>query len=202
MERNNFSINLKTITFMKGLRFLLLGMAICLASGVKAQFYDSANDIYYYVEESRDGKSISKQNQNVYVFNFDGMKACRLAIDLVKTAQSHLRENSDYYGAMVETKKYDLEYKSSSYGVCYVSSDVSSIPFDAGGTRFFGDTFTYTFSQDRETLKIEDKRHGSGGYNNFGYPMPDYDGIISSVLRKVDKDYILNEFFGEGRQRK
>lgn len=184
----------------KGLLFIV--MALCLASGVRAQFYDGPNDIYYYVVESKDGTPVSKPDKDVWVFNFDGRKACRLAIDGLKSAQTHLRENPDYYGAMVETKKYELEYKSSSNGVCYVSSYVSSLPLEAGGTRTFYDTNTYTFSQDRESLKVEVKRHGSGGYNNFGYPMPDYDGIINYVLKKVNKSYITNGFFGEGRQRK
>ena len=38
---------------MKAKRLLFLVMAICLASGVKAQFYDSADDIYYYLEYSK-----------------------------------------------------------------------------------------------------------------------------------------------------
>lgn len=36
---------------MKTKRLLFLVMAICLASGVRAQFYDGPDDIYYYVEE-------------------------------------------------------------------------------------------------------------------------------------------------------
>lgn len=50
---------------MKVKRLLFLVMAICLASGVKAQFYDEADDIYYYVEEYSEQKEI-KSEQNSY----------------------------------------------------------------------------------------------------------------------------------------
>ena len=49
-------------------------MAICLTSGVKAQFYDCPDDIYYYVSCDKDGQV--KENGSVYIFNFDGRKAC------------------------------------------------------------------------------------------------------------------------------
>ena len=57
---------------------MLLGLAICLAGGVIAQFYDGPNDIYYYLLESENGKTVSKSNQRVYIFNFDGRKAAML----------------------------------------------------------------------------------------------------------------------------
>ena len=61
---------------MKGFRFLLLAMAICLASGVKAQFYDGPDDIYYYV--ACDDYMKPKENGYAIVLNFDGNKACDL----------------------------------------------------------------------------------------------------------------------------
>lgn len=62
---------------MKAKRLSFLVMAMCLASGVKAQFYDSADDIYFYLLES-DGGSKSIYSSEVLVFNFDGRKACQL----------------------------------------------------------------------------------------------------------------------------
>lgn len=62
---------------MKAKRLLLLVMAICLASGVKAQFYDEPDDIYYYV--SCDGNGQVDDDGYVLIFNFDGNKACELA---------------------------------------------------------------------------------------------------------------------------
>jgi len=180
---------------MKVKKILFLVMAICLASGVRAQFYDSANDIYYYVVESKDGTSISKQYQDVYVFNFDGRRACQLANDRIKTAQSNLRENSDYYGAMVETKKYDMEYTSSSYGTCYVRKDFFSFDTEMFGTRNVYETLNFIFSSDRKTLKIHIDRHTTGVAGSV-------DTTTDYVLKRVDKDYILNGFFGEGRQRR
>lgn len=177
----------------KGLLFIV--MALCLTSGVRAQFYDGPNDIYYYVVETEDGTPVSKSDKNVWVFNFDGRKACQLAIDGLKSAQTHLRENPDYYGAMVENKKYDMEYTSSSYGICYVLKDVWEFTTDAWGTRTVYQTNTYTFSRDRTSLTVEDKRNATG-------PTGNSKGLHKYVLRKVDKNYILNGFFGEGRQRK
>lgn len=94
---------------MKGLRFLLLGLAICLASGVKAQFYDSADDIYYYVECDKDGQV--KDNGQVYVFNFDGRKACYWNSS-VSGVKSSLQSNPSYYEEKVETTEYVLKYGS------------------------------------------------------------------------------------------
>lgn len=56
---------------MKAKRLLFLVMAICLASGVKAQFYDSADDIYYYVEEYSEREE-TKSTQNSYYDAFLG----------------------------------------------------------------------------------------------------------------------------------
>ena len=39
---------------MKAKRLLFLVMAICLASGVKAQFYDGHSDIYFYITAKDD----------------------------------------------------------------------------------------------------------------------------------------------------
>ena len=51
-------------------------MAICFASGVKAQFYDSADDIYYYISYDETTNPGYLPNRWVYIFNFDGKKAC------------------------------------------------------------------------------------------------------------------------------
>jgi hypothetical protein len=119
---------------MKELRFLLLSMAICLASGVKAQFYDSADDIYYYVESyteveektqvywngmptarwEKTGK-VRKENANegsesVMIFNFDGMKAAELTGYLggekIYDVKKRMQENPSYYEDKVETTDY------------------------------------------------------------------------------------------------
>ena len=104
---------------MKGLRFLLLGMAICLASGVKAQFNDSADDIYFYVEY-KDGSFVD--NGRVLIFNFDGAKAAELTgrfdrlgiwdreATKVNDVKDNLRKSPIYYDEKVETQEYELIY--------------------------------------------------------------------------------------------
>lgn len=174
---------------MKAKRLLFLVMAICLASEIKAQFYDGPDDIYYYVVESRDGRTVSKQDQDVYVFNFDGRKACQLAIESVKKAQEHLAENPDYFNAMIETKKYEMEYSSSYTGVCYVWNDVWTFYTPAWGNRTVNQTNTYIFSRDRESLTLEDKRKSYG-------PTGNGNSTTKYILRKVDKSY-----FKVGRSR-
>ena len=94
---------------MKELRFLLLGLVICLASGVKAQFNDSADDIYYYVECDNNGQI--KDNGWVFIFNFDGRKACYWN-ESVGSVKSSLKSNPSYYEEKVETTEYILKYNS------------------------------------------------------------------------------------------
>lgn len=94
---------------MKAKRLLFLVMAICLASGVKAQFYDSADDIYYYVEY-KNGEY--KSDGDVMIFNFDGQKACVWKTS-VRTVKSNLQESPSFYEDKVEITEYELKYRSS-----------------------------------------------------------------------------------------
>ena len=147
---------------MKTKRLLFLVMAICLASGVKAQFYDSADDIFYYLEdyyEEEDwywtyypggfpkspqytGKINKKKTENpsVLVFNFDGLKAAELTGNSegssVSTVKSNISKNTSWYEDKVETTDYKMKYNSSSSGVAYKDGSI-----------------TYVFSRDRSTVK-------------------------------------------------
>lgn len=174
---------------MKAKRLLFLVMAICLASGVKAQFYDGPDDIYYYVVTSIDGRSVSTPDPDVYIFNFDGRKACQLAKEKVKTVQDNISQNPDHYNAMVETKKYEMEYTSSYSGVCYVWNDVWTFYTPAWGNRTVYQTNTYIFSRDRNSLTLEDKRKSSG-------PTGNGNDVTKYEMKKVDKSY-----FKVGRSR-
>ena len=83
---------------MKELRLLLLGLAICLASGVKAQFYSSESVYcYQYVKTVNDGIS-SKLNRTMFYFvNFQNdMMGCTTESSLQRVRQN-LLENPDYY---------------------------------------------------------------------------------------------------------
>lgn len=121
---------------MKAKRLLFLVMAICLASGVRAQFYDSADEIYYYVECDKNDQI--KENGQVYIFNFDGRKACCWSSS-VSSIKSSLQNNPSCYEEKVETTEYDLKYTS---GNTYRK--------DNGG----GEYRDYNFSYSRSSLTI------------------------------------------------
>ena len=175
---------------MKGLRFLLLGMAICLASGVKAQFYDSADDIYYYLEYKHEYtepqfqglgynthvvliprvKNYSEDDNyaEVVIFNFDGKKAAVLGCDQVYVIKHYMKSSSTYFEDKVETTEYGLKYESSTSNTVYTTTNYTPIK-------------SYSFSNDRSSLIIS--------YGNE----ESYD---KHYYKKVDKS-----FFKVGRSR-
>ena len=145
---------------MKRLRFFLFVMVICLASGVKAQFYDGPDDIYYYVETYHEkyeyvmtsfttghytDRKIKERPEGdkakVEIFNFDGPKAASLTSSVVFTdvsdVKSTLKNNPSYYEEKIETTEYDIKYVSSS----------------SSGTKYERGYITYTFSNDRSTMR-------------------------------------------------
>lgn len=131
---------------MKANRILLLIMAICLANGVKAQFYDSPSDIYFYVTAKDEFKQSGPneitdyyQDPAVVVFNFDGLKAVMWSSH-VSTVKKLLRENPNYFEDQEENVEYKLQYVASS----------------GSGTNYkyysFGSWKTFHFSVDRKVL--------------------------------------------------
>lgn len=152
---------------MKELRFLMLGLVICLATGVKAQFYDGADDIYYYVlvNEEKDNvilnyglslgpraikngkinKKIDQSDAYVYIFNFDGNKAAELTGyytgESVKSVKASLSSSPSYYEDKVETTDYDWHFVSStSEGIKYKKPSRED---------------TFIFSTDRNSLYVK-----------------------------------------------
>lgn len=144
---------------MKAKRLLFLVMAICLASGVKAQFYDSADDIYYYVEQYHEydeykstsfnagyytGRTlrdkIDEDKAGVMIFNFDGTKAVKWSGKL-PTVKKNIAQNASFYEDKVETTEYQLKYVSSSLSETIYKDNEDKCR-------------TYIFSADRSTLKF------------------------------------------------
>lgn len=117
---------------MKAKRLLFLVMAICLASGVKAQFYDGPDDIYFYVRIDNPDY-IAK---DVEVFNFDGKKACCWGYGTIQQVKDRLKDNPNYFEDAVETEEYKLNY-------------VSSYPLTQYQATY-NVTITYFFSSDRK----------------------------------------------------
>ena len=178
---------------MKAKRLLFLVIAICLASGVKAQFYDSADDIYYYVEY-KDGRFVD--NGNVFIFNFDGRKACLLGESVVNFVKNKFKEDADYFDRRVETSEYSLEYTHSSYYTVYQGEKSnSSYSPTVGSTTVTNSTFRYEFSTDRETMY--DKSYV---VNTYYYPFEPYKKTYKTEQNKTYKR-VDKSFFKVGRSR-
>lgn len=144
---------------MKGLRFLLLGLAVCLASGVKAQFYDSADDIYYYVTYKN-----GEYTNGCLVFNFDGKKGCVLneyindegnvvsyTVDKIKNL---IRERPTYFEEQTEILEYKLQYSSNN---TYTSTSIYKDNYydnvlHIQRSEIYNEIYSYRFSNDRKTL--------------------------------------------------
>lgn len=182
---------------MKAKRLLFLVVAVCLASGVKAQFYDGADDIYYYVEY-KDG--IIVENGKVFVFNFDGRKAAILSSAFGKNSvsykgyvggntsvndvKSYLKSSPLYYEEKVESTEYELEYTSSNMYQC------KSTETGRSGQAYAN----FTFSSDRNTLEY---------FHHYWYtdPLNRLNGYygwddVKKTYKRVDKS-----FFKVGRSR-
>ena len=167
---------------MKELRFLLLVTVICLASGVKAQFYDSADDIYYYVEWKN-----GKYGADVYIFNFDGRKACRWYNSVV-LMKDYLKRNPSYYEEKVETADYSF--------LKYITYNT----YQEGNSEYY---INYQFSSDRQTLteirhyhKFEQVEEWWGGYPITRSVDRGFVDEVFGIYKKVDKS-----FFKVGRSR-
>lgn len=176
---------------MRNVKILLFGMAICLSNGLKAQFYDSADDIYYYVEEYYEyeesrienkpflgpqlvytGKMIKKypdpNHEIVKIFNFDGNQAAELTnIEhwRVKDIKEILKNNPNCYEEKVETTDYIYKYISSSSGIIYKNTS-------------YENGFIFMFSSDRNKMTMTRKGNGN------------------TYFKRVDKNY-----FKVGRSR-
>lgn len=169
---------------MKGLRFLLLGIAICFVCGVKAQFYDSANEICYYVTYEND-----QYTNGALVFNFDGKNGCILnqyqndegnyLLYTVDKIKSLIKEKPTFFEDQIEVGDYRLSYTtnntyscSSVYKDTYYDSQLQSLR-----TVIYNEINTYQFSSDRSILyyKCEERDHKVG--------------ITKRTYKRVDKSY-------------
>lgn len=103
-------------SIMNKMRLLCLVMAICFTNGAKAQFYDRADEIYFYAAYE-DGGFVEKPA--VIVFNFDGRKAAilnwnesGLSWTGIEDIKSKMKISTNYFEQQVETTDYDLKYVS------------------------------------------------------------------------------------------
>lgn len=179
---------------MKAKRLLILVMAICLTSGVRAQFYDNADDICYYVEVGDDGEF--RDNGAVRIFNFDGRKAALLNFralsdswewDNVSEVKKKIKSNPDYYEYKVENNEYDLHFSSSNSYVHKISLSI----FDSiVGRQDNDETHTYSFSSDRKTCTENVAGVWKNSFNNA------HKFSFDRKYKRVNKNY-----FKVGRSR-
>lgn len=176
---------------MKAKRLLFLVMAICLASGVKAQFYDGPDDIYFYVSCKDNGEM--HNNGYTLIFNFDGLKAANLAPRMlagwegeeVDDVKNNLRRNPTIYEERVEMVDYDISFVSStSSGITYKMKDKY---YDA--TLYLGactEITKFEFSSNRDILYFVTEYKKANGKTE----------IYKHLYKRVDKSY-----FKVGRSR-
>ena len=83
---------------MKGFRFLLFVMAICLAISVNAQLYSSENVYcYQYVKTINDGISSKLSRTMFYFINFQNEMMGYTTESSLQRVRQNLLENPDYY---------------------------------------------------------------------------------------------------------
>ena len=89
---------------MKGLRFLLLGLAICLASGMKAQIYNS--DVLFYVESD---SRLTNPQTRVIIFRFrnGNRQTFEGSEKTLKAVCDNLKRDMDYYETLYSQWKTD-----------------------------------------------------------------------------------------------
>ena len=145
-------------------------------SSMVAQFYDSEDELYYYLQEG------SFANPNVYVFNFDGEKAVDLvAVDKSSNSmiivKGRIKYNQNYYEDLVFNATYNMKYDAN-------KSDYNTTVY----TRYLppygplpGILIIYKFSDDRENLTI---------LGNTSKPQ---------TFKRIPKDYLIEQ---EGRRSK
>lgn len=179
---------------MKAKRLLFLVVAICLASGVKAQFYDGPDDVYYYVE-LKNGEIV--ENGKVLIFNFDGSKGALLShqggqsIDKIKDVKNNIKQSPNFYEDKIETTEYHLTcsreniYKLNN-NYSWVQTKVGpfgSVPM----TIHFKDIWTFTFSGSRDICYFKWEQNPDSFLESSNW---------TTTFKKVDKSY-----FKVGRSR-
>lgn len=126
-------------SIMNKIRLLCLVMAICFTSGAKAQFYDRADEIYYYklirsysekfrqvvlpngmptLNYEKTGKievsDYVDDNSEVSIWNFDGRKAAQLDRQSLSVTKERMQKSPSYSEDLVETSDYNWKYISDS----------------------------------------------------------------------------------------
>ena len=131
---------------MKGLRFLLLSMGICLVSGVKAQFYSSENVYcYQYVKTVNDGVTSKLSRTEFYFINFQKDMMGYTTESSLKQVRQRLLENPNYYKdrAINNLAEAYNKYKSSPAGLPTMGPLAASVTLIKFCSEYSSSKYTY-----------------------------------------------------------
>lgn len=136
---------------MKELRILLLGIVICLASGVKAQIYNS--DVLFYVSENA---KLSDPQTRVDIYCFKNGKCQwvnKTDATRLKNVCDNLRSNSYYYethseiwGNYGDMGSYDSKMSNDKWNV--YSKFLERLYIDGAGLEWPNHTMFHAFKKD------------------------------------------------------
>lgn len=174
-------------------------LAMCLTNVMRGQFYDSADEICFYVEWNEQ-KNEYAETGKVLIFNFDGEKAAKFekhGSGYDTHVKEMLKNNPNYYEELVETTEYKVKFVSSSPYTTYTSTEIESLKNPYGFTIDWVYTDTYQFSSDRQKVYLtykwsygclDTRYYLSGGTGGSG--------TEHEIYKRVPKS-----FFRVGRQR-
>lgn len=167
----------------------MLVVVMCMTSVAKAQFYDSADDIYYYVAVKDDGNL----GGMCFIFNFDGKNACILAETdedddryppLVDEVKTKISQNTNFLENRIETGLYDVKFMS---GNTYKKTGNYDFHDENVGYHYGQFSWTFRFTNDREFMYWTLWNNNQGGFERTQKEWK---------FKRVDKSY-----FRVGRSR-
>lgn len=167
--------NKMTYTFFK-LFLLIMAIVTMTPLHVNAQFYDSENDICFYVN--------SQDPRYCIVINFDGNKATyfnHTYFFSVQTVQNKLNEDPDHFEKRVYTANYNMNYTGEFSGVAY--------HFQEHRNGIYGlntDSYVMEFSNDRNTLNYK-------CYPQCANPSSSIKPSKIESYKRVPKEYFITQ---------
>lgn len=155
------------------------------ANLASAQFYDSADDIYFYIN--------IEDPRYCIVLNFDGKYATFFNHTYqyyTSTVSKNLNINSNYFANLTSTAKYRLNYISGFSGVAYLLRETRN-----GFYGTYTDSYLFLFSADREKLYYQ-------CYPHKYTPSSSNSPSKQEVYKRVPKEYFISEKVGRSDSNK
>ena len=173
---------------MKELRFLLLGLVICLASGVKAQIYSS--DVLFYVSESA---KLTNPQTTVHIFLFkDGKFYEANGISDIRKVCDNLRDNDFYF----ERLAFKWERKGVPYWATY-----DFIKYNEELSNSKWRVYSAWFAEEPGLWKSHTRYEAfaSDLSKYMRWEEPDWDDAGRKTCRRINKNELKQLTFTSGR---